>query len=1013
MPQNNDKETNSLQNIFADIKSILDFVEFKDDKTAKEMETPESIRFSEIYMLAKINRDSYITYKEWWTLEMFKSVDDRITESMFDNYYEKPFTVPYRFHEPIYEMSKKYFLDSYQEINEYYRMLNGLPPTETPMDDYVYLSDELRIRYHIDDPWLGVHELPDYVQNLYINTSEYRDMLLRYPDKKYLKYLGKYKIDTYTARKAKDFDIIRYPTDKSDVNPYLLKKFASLYADCREYVMVALYNEAVQDLYVGYRDFMGFLIISYTLLQIGNVALESLNNHNYLDDTMIYYLLSLYRIPDSLILPNEVRRNLAIHITQLTREKGTSEVYYDLIKILGYQDIVINKLVLMKGQRFIGENKQASNEYEPYFVQVDLKDENPYESIISGKSAIFTFDEVVKNDPRWWNTKENRDYILNQNYTSADSKYITIEAMIHQMKYVFESVYFSRMILDNKVITNTFKIDIPDVLGTSQASVYELVLFLICASCMNSRLDGSISYDVDKLLATAGFNFDINVTSLIEAIGEMKYVDKDKINSYLNRLSLTSKDDINILFNDIISPLRDWLENKIVNADNRQEYIEYESIYRSLFTYDINRNKFLDDFRMPLENIMLEYEISEDDMNAFKNFYPHYQDSTHISIEDYNDKNNVTKYKYPFLSLTNEVDWYIHIIIDSHDYQNEDRGYLYFYDILNCEDVKLLTNPDGTRIFMDYEDQDIGWQVNQKAVDKALELIDHLDEEGLKNAYFQIYTEGEDGKVYNANDRLPSVIRSSMYKTILKEKIIRDTADLCNKPTTYFEMLKRENEMLYKILTDGDRFNRNQNAWMNDVINVINGMENELSIHMKYFEQSVIGTSLFFKPLITLINHFKSTLVDIANTGLHYLFDDKIDIGGNSNMLKLFDDMTNTIFNLIIVDNEKDKEFGLYDAQYKLVYNINLNDMTETIYTVIGTGFAAEQKNEYYGSLKLHDDIIFFKNGIPIDNYKSESMTEDDLQLLEVRKISSSPYVHEPDLESWKDYVESYNVEEE
>ena len=40
-------------------------------------------------------------------------------------------------------------------------------------------------------------------------------------------------------------------------------------------------------------------------------------------------------------------------------------------------------------------------------------------------------------------------------------------------------------------------------------------------------------------------------------------------------------------------------------------------------------------------------------------------------------------------------------------------------------------------------------------------------------------------------------------------------------------------------------------------------------------------------------------------------------------------------------------------------------------------------------------------------------MTEDDLQLLEVRKISSSPYVHEPDLESWKDYVESYNVEEE
>ena len=69
----------------------------------------------------------------------------------------------------------------------------------------------------------------------------------------------------------------------------------------------------------------------------------------------------------------------------------------------------------------------------------------------------------------------------------------------------------------------------------------------------------------------------------------------------------------------------------------------------------------------------------------------------------------------------------IYVVIDTEN-GTEDRGYVYFHDILNSRDLRELTNPNGTRVFMDYEDSDTGWTINNRAVEKALELIDSLDE---------------------------------------------------------------------------------------------------------------------------------------------------------------------------------------------------------------------------------------------------------------------------------------------
>jgi len=678
----------------------------------------------------------------------------------------------------------------------------------------------------------------------------------------------------------------------------------------------------------------------------------------------------------------------------------------------------------MKGQQVDKEKNYLTDpsNVEPYFVQVGLSDNNPYETISSGNVHIYTYNEIIADDPTWWDLPDTQKILKESSYTISDSKYIMMEAVIHQIKYLFESIYFPRLILDNKEYTDKFMINIPEIFGTESVSIYDLMVFIISATCMNGGLTGKIISNEPGLIATAGFNFDMDFDSFTEYIDNSTYLDKDRIMSFIEDLTVRTPADINRLFNDVMYPMREWIERKIAYANTRQEYIEYENLYRAIFTYDINTNPFLSDFELPLETIRKKYNITEDEMIAFKHFYPHLMSGETITIDKYNASTNITRYKYPFITRNNIVDWNIHIIIDT-PYGDEDRGYLYFYDILNYTDLRELTNPDGTRVFMDYEDSETGWVINQQSVDKAIELIDKLDDEMLNNAFFQISTPilNSNGKQFEENELLPATIRSGIFKNILKEKLTMDMQGLAVPPKTYLEYLYRKNEKLYNLLTKDDRFNRNKEAWLNDILAIVLAVETELSIHMKYLEQSVVGSELFFKPLITMINRFKSTMVNLSKVSMSHVFDDKVDAGGNSAMFKLFDEMGFTIRFTMFANKDSDSSFGLFDTEHKCTHNIILKDRSELYKMTTGHGFASETRNITMGSIKMVDEVKFYKNGEPLDPdgqysswYSGEPGTgrwdqEDDLIMRS--RIGTANVKNLPvDFEAWKDYVESYNL---
>lgn len=1037
MDSKESRQTDPLQDLFADIKKILDFLEVKDLSAAMANETTESKNASEMWMNAMMGIDSYVTYRMYWDISMFQEVVPNAKIKNINFWMENPSLVPVDFRDNLLRRGREAFLNSYEEKNDYYRMLNGLPPIETKSSEFIYLTEPMRNQLHASEK--PIHELSPLIQNNYMSTDEYRSVLEANPDKQYLKYLGLYKIDVFTARRAKDFEIIRYPSNRSDVNPNLINIFASLYADYREYVMTTLYNNQLEGVYANYRTFMGVLIQSFVLLQISNKAVEATNSRNFLDDSVLHIILSMHDIPRTLLMTNEVRRNLVINMLKLIREKGEDDVYYDLISILGYQDIIVSKLMLMKGQKFDKDNNYRTTlrdgkavtmlsdldennrvEVEPYFIQVDIQDKNPYDTITSGKAPIHNYHEIVDSDPTWWDLPDTQAILKNANYSIADSKYIMIEAVIHQMKYLFESIYFTRMILDNKIATDQFLIEIPEVFGTQMISIYDLMVFIISATCMNNGLRGDIVSEESKLISTAGFNFDMDFDSFTEFINTTQYVDKDRVMGFMENLTMKNSADINRLFNDVMYPMREWLELKISGASNRKEYLEYESIYRALFTYDATRNSFLSDFEMPMETIRKKYNLSDDDITAYQHFYPRTLTGDAVTIDIYNPSVNETRYKFPFLERFNRIDWYIHITIET-PYGDEDRGYVYLHDILNSQDLRTLTNPDGTRVFMDYEDGDIGWQINNQAVEKAIELINKLDEHALRSAYFQVNTPilNSGGKQFLENTPLPANIRAGIYKEILREKLEMDMKGLAEPPKTYVEYLYRKNPKLCGLLLDGDRFTLDKEGWLNDVMRIVLAVETELNIHMKYFEQSVVGSELFFKPLITLIKHFKSTFVNFAKTGLRYMFSDKIDTGGNSNMFKLFDDVKFIVHFVTLANRGFESQFGIYDTEHKAKYHIEMNDRSE-ILKMISSGFDASVRTERMGSIHLVDEMKFFKNGTAFDPsgdpsswYSGEPGTgrwseEDDV--ITRTRIGSANVRNLPvDLDGWKDFVQSYN----
>ena len=90
-----------LQNMFSDIKKILEFTEFKDEVRAKEAETVESANMAELWMNANVEADSFLTYRFMWTIAMFQNLFPSVPLTTIQNYLDNPRIIPIIYQDAI------------------------------------------------------------------------------------------------------------------------------------------------------------------------------------------------------------------------------------------------------------------------------------------------------------------------------------------------------------------------------------------------------------------------------------------------------------------------------------------------------------------------------------------------------------------------------------------------------------------------------------------------------------------------------------------------------------------------------------------------------------------------------------------------------------------------------------------------------------------------------------------------------------------------------------------------
>lgn len=325
-----------------DIKVLGYSAVIKDQYTADKMESMESLKESAIYIACMENHAELGLFKDIPESIMVKA---GVPQLVIDNYKlhgNDLNQVPDMYHADLVKELTPWYIKQYQEKNEYYRMITGLPPVGDPgipMRDYEYLIPE-DITYtgiFLHDVGAGVCQSLEAAGVLEVVRADY-------PQMKYLNYLTQ-GITLYDARNKVDFQILWLP---SDLNSSVTEKFRLKYAENRKFMLSTVYSSAMEVESEYYHNFM----IAYTILITMIDMIVEVQSHiirkDVLDRRCIEYIFSMYGVPYYKVIPYKYQERMCKNIYSLLKYKSCNKEMLDLIKIFGFEDLRVFKWNLLK-----------------------------------------------------------------------------------------------------------------------------------------------------------------------------------------------------------------------------------------------------------------------------------------------------------------------------------------------------------------------------------------------------------------------------------------------------------------------------------------------------------------------------------------------------------------------------------------------------------------------------------------------------------------------------------------
>lgn len=597
-----------LSTLYKDIKTLVDSVVIKYNKYAKQYETVESIRNSDMYIDAIMKTDSFVGYDKFSIDAITAAGMDYPQHDIFA-YAEDKYMIPLQYRDKVMEEQRKIIINTYVELNNYYRMLNGQPDLEESETDFIKLSDEDAAKYGILDNSLYIHQYSD--DDIY-KLEEYgyiSELIQKYPTKKYLSYLGTNKIPIQRARQANNFSIIRI---SKNVPEDFYSQFLTIYEQNREYFSTVIYIQDYSSQYDLYDNFIALAIMIMTIQRNVSNAFKQGIQRNFYDWEFIRNMYKMYNIPFVENVPIEYHVALMKNFNNLLRYKSTDKVLFDICSLLGYERMKLYRYYLVKEHKLDQDGKplflykhqtddngdpmydddgnpvyieDIERMYELYFQAVNIQERN-IALALTDTSNKLSYVEVTSNDPYWWEDNDLKKARYENVYNYIETKYLSLNLMYKMTEMLFEITYAFRMIIDKKEQIDNILIDLPKIYAEKSFKLFDIIVFMVALLCKSNGFGGGVITSPSKISHIYGFNFndtqvDIIRKMIIDNANKLEIdpsTNQPVLLKYFKDLSITTPSNVNDLYVNIHA-FNDYIVQKMYECTDIDEYRVYKDIF--------------------------------------------------------------------------------------------------------------------------------------------------------------------------------------------------------------------------------------------------------------------------------------------------------------------------------------------------------------------------------------------------------------------------------------------------
>ena len=414
--------------------------------------------------------------------------------------------------------------------------------------------------------------------------DDYKELSKTEEKLRYTNHLTYKRVHPFVARLANRFELLYLP----ETNILTLKTdFRAVYDECRDFIVQRYYSDAFRNQDDHYEGFIGMSILFMTIQRMHVKYLEADVTRDFYDLDSIKLVYDAYSVPFYEDIPTVYHQKIVKMLNRLLAYKGSNQVFFDLCSLFDYNSLSIFQYYLFKKRRMddVGNPVFAdTNEamFDISFIEGKLGGDPFFE--VTNENKELNYYGVTSADKFWMNDAELLNKIYSMEYNYIETKYIGLQMIFSITKFTFESGYFIRLIMDNRSQMQNIRVS-HGKLGV-EIDLFTLIMYIHSLICLLLGYEGNIPSEITSIGRIMGFNFIDGIDRLKEIITERPSLvgnKADEILKIVRNIKLTNLSSIPTTYHAIID-LDECLQQVMWETHDKDVYYTFKELHRALLT---------------------------------------------------------------------------------------------------------------------------------------------------------------------------------------------------------------------------------------------------------------------------------------------------------------------------------------------------------------------------------------------------------------------------------------------